>query len=369
MAGDEEIAMLNRGAVAWNEWRRANPDRAVDLSGASLVWATSSAMPVLREIDLSGADLNRIYHQAADRDYPDEWGPDLSGAKLRHASARGAHLFNSRLRGADLRDSDFSEAVLFGVDFAGADLTGASFRGARLSEVDFSGAILNRVDISGATLSKCAVWGTASWDIKTDEGTTTRDFATATGYDQAKLTADSMEMLQLLHFIQRNPNVKLMIDSLTQKMVLILGRFSEPRKAVLDACRERLRTLGFLPVVFDFLPSSNRDLSETIGILGSLSRFVLADLSEAKSIPQELQIIVPNLPSVIVAPIIQSGMEEYAMFEHFRRYPWVLEPVPYDSIEDLMNQLGGQVEGSMSVAIGPLLARIDAARSLMVPKS
>jgi len=69
---------------------------------------------------------------------------------------------------------------------------------------------------------------------------------------------------------------------------VILGRFTPERKAVLDGIREALRHRGYVPMLFEFEKSDNRDLTETIKILAGLARFVIADLSDPNSIPHEL---------------------------------------------------------------------------------
>jgi hypothetical protein len=70
-----------------------------------------------------------------------------------------------------------------------------------------------------------------------------------------------------------------------------------------------------------------------------MARFVIADITNARSIPQELARIVPELPSVPIQPILQTSSDEYGMFEHFKRYPWVLAVYRYDSLDEVIVSL------------------------------
>jgi hypothetical protein len=74
-----------------------------------------------------------------------------------------------------------------------------------------------------------------------------------------------------------------------------------------------------------------------------MARFVIADITDAKSIPQELQRIVPDLPSVPVQPLLLASDHEYGMFEHFKRYPWVLETYLYENKEELLANIKERV--------------------------
>ena len=70
-----------------------------------------------------------------------------------------------------------------------------------------------------------------------------------------------------------------------------------------------------------------------------MARFVIADLSDAKSILQELRGVVPDLPSVPVQPLILASQDEPGMFDFFRRYHWVLTPYQYATQEHLLTNL------------------------------
>ena len=127
--------------------------------------------------------------------------------------------------------------------------------------------------------------------------------------------------------------------------MLILGRFTDKRKAVHDALREGLRKRNYVPILFDFSVPATRDIAETISLLSRMSRFVVADITDPRSIPQELSMVIPDLPSVPVQPLLLEGSTEYGMFEHFKRYPWVLETYRYPSSEHLIAGLAEHVIG------------------------
>ncbi len=73
---------------------------------------------------------------------------DLSGADLRKALLRGADLSESLLRGADLSGACLAECDLTGADLAGADLSGADLRSALLRRANFHEANLRDADLT-----------------------------------------------------------------------------------------------------------------------------------------------------------------------------------------------------------------------------
>lgn len=153
------------------------------------------------------------------------------------------------------------------------------------------------------------------------------------------ITVDNIKIAQFIYLLLSNPEFRDILDAVSTKIVLILGRFTDDRKPILDAIRTELRKRNYVPVLFDFSIPKNRDITETVSTLAHLARFVIADITDAKSIPQELMAIVPNLPSVPIQPLLLSSTKEYGMFEHFKRFPWVLGTFEYDSIDHLVKTI------------------------------
>ena len=164
-----------------------------------------------------------------------------------------------------------------------------------------------------------------------------------TDYREPEITVDDIEVAQFIYLLLHNEKIRDVIDTLGKKAVLILGRFTANRKAVLDAIREELRKRDYLPILFDFDKPASQDLTATVSTLAHLARFVIADITDPSSIPYELATVVPTTP-VPVQPILLSGNSEFAMFRDLRqRYHWVLTTHHYDSQTRLIADLGEKV--------------------------
>jgi len=255
----------------------------------------------------------------------------------------GANLSGADLRGADLSDVDLREANL-----NEADLTGALLIGANLKRADLSGADLRQADLRGTslirtTIHKAKISGSLVYAIKVldlkGEFEEQKDLI-ITPSKTSVITVDNIKVAQFIHLILNNEEIRDVINTLTSRSVLILGRFSIPqRRSILDALRDKLREYDLLPIVFDFDRPTDKDFTETIKILAGLSLFVIADITNPKSSPLEVQATVPDYQIPFV-PIIQEGEQPFAMMLDLqKKYNWVLDTLSYGSIEALIKKL------------------------------
>ena len=305
MANDEHVALLKQGVAAWNAWRDKNPNIRPDLSGADLI-----------EANLIGANLS---------------GANLIGADLRAANLDGANLIEAHLSGGHLR----------GAYLGGADLRGADLGGADLGEADLQAAVLIGTDFSAADLTGSRIHGVSAWGLKL-EGSRQQNLI-ITRADEPEITVDNIEVAQFIYLMLHNQKIRDVIDTITSKAVLILGRFTDERKAVLDALREELRKRNYLPILFDFDKPTSQTTDETITLLARMARFIIADVSDAKAVLQELRAIVPDLPSVPVQPVIAATQEEPGMFDFYRNFRSFLPVHHYASQDQLLADLGEKV--------------------------
>jgi len=393
MANQKQLKLLTQGGEAWNKWR-ARHSRVVldlreanlyqaDLQGADLRKANLSQANLyqanlyqadLRAANLSRANLSRANLREADLRQADLWGSRLWEANLSRADLRGANLNRADLRAANLSQADLSGAKLGRANLIGTNLIGAglsqadlkeadlreanlsqaNLREANLSLADLSRANLSGADLTGADLreailvhtqvdkakaSGSRIYGVNVWDLRGDFEEQKDLVITPEAYP-SQITVDNIKVAQFIYLILNNEEIRDVINTLTSKSVLILGRFSIPeRKGILDALRNKLREYNLLPIVFDFDRPTDKDFTETIKTLAGLCYFVIADVTNPKSSPLELQATVPDYQIPFV-PIIQEGEQPFAMMVDLqKKYNWVLDTLSYNSIDTLIKAL------------------------------
>jgi uncharacterized protein YjbI with pentapeptide repeats len=394
MANEEQLKILRKGVEAWNRWREENHlNSHVDLSHADLSEAELSEMNLsgvnLREADLSEANLVLANLSGSDLYKSNLWKADLQEADLSRTNFYLANLFGTNLYAADLHETDLcfadlerakinevdlhcsnlceailsdtdltltdlSKSILYRANLNGADLEEADLSGADLREAILTNAQLVETNLEMATLTGCRVHGISAWGIRLN-GAIQKDLI-ITPFREPTITVDNLEVAQFIYLLLHNENIRHVIDTITTKVVLILGRFTSEREVVLDAIKEELRKRDYLPILFKFEGPKSRDLTETVSTIAHMARFVIADITDAKSIPAELQSIVPQLPSVPVQPLILNSDYEYALFEHIQKFPWVLETFRYGNQDELIASIDGRV-------IGPAEAKANEIRS------
>jgi hypothetical protein len=194
-----------------------------------------------------------------------------------------------------------------------------------------------------------------AWNVLTDAKTKEYNLIITQG-NEPEIRVDSLEMGQFLNSIRTNSNIKRAFDTISSKVVLILGRFSPERKEILDALRDDLQSRNLVPIIFDGEQPSTRSLSETVRTLAHLSRFIIADLTEPESVPYELGIIVSLLTSVPLQPIILASKKPFVMFKDLKLHGCILNLFSYQNKEHLLRSIPDKIiapcENKRSMLLG-----------------
>jgi hypothetical protein len=314
---DEHVERL-KDRDSWNEWRRKHPD----------------VRPLLFEAKLCGRDRN------------------FEGFNFCNAN-----LIRACLREARLKDANFHEANLGGAHLNDADLTNANFCRTDLYETDFShkksstakrtnltganlqGTQLARTIFTGAQLVDCKIYGLSAWNIDVGKAKQAnlkvlyRVRRPDGNLDQGEFPVDDLEFAQLVFLLLDNTKINKLFNQLTSKAVVILSRFnSTESQQVIEKLRSGLLRHGFVPIVFDFKRSKDRDLTETIKTLVGLCHFAIADLTNPRSVPLELYATIKDY-QVPFVPIIKAGQDPFALFHDFEKFSWMLKTLTYKSPE------------------------------------
>ena len=302
-----------------------------DLSGANLGGAD------LTDADLSNANLSKaqlnIVH---DRD--GDFEASLRNANLYSANLSGASLIKANLRDADLMDANLTCANLTDADMYNADLLRSNLTSANLTGANLSLADLVETNFTDARISGCRIYGTSVWNVTLDNASQNDMIISKVG--EPAVTVDDLEVGQFIYLMLNNTKIRNVINTITSKGVLILGRFSDPqRKAVLDGLREKLREFDLLPIVFDFDRPTDKDYTETVQTLAGMSMFVIADVTNPKSTPLELEATVKQfkIPFIPILDISADSCPFAMLVDLQKSFHWVLPTLQYESKEVLLN--------------------------------
>ena len=405
MANEEHLKILKQGVEQWNNWRLENaikPDLSganliganllraylidaylsfADLSGANLIDANLSGANLIGA-NLNGANLSGAYLSGANLIGAYMSGANLSGANLSFANLGGAYLSGANLSSANLTGAKLIRAYLGGANLSGAKLSGAKLIGANLiganltsadlTDADLSRTSLVETDLTNATITGCRTYGASAWNV-TLVGTVQHNLI-ITKEGEPVVTVDDLEVGQFICLILNNTKIRNVINTITSKAVLILGRFSDPqRKSVLDGLREGLRSFDLLPIVFDFDRPTDKDHTETVQTLAGMSMFVIADLTSPKSTPLELEATVKQfkIPYIPIIDISADPRPFAMLVDSQKSFHWVLPTLKYESKEDLLDG-----ENLKTYIIEPALAKREQLRkaknqepdAILIPK-
>lgn len=355
MADPQHLEILSKGVEFWNNYRRTHPEFVPDLSESNLsrfnlnsinlkranlrysIVSEAYSPNTISNADLEDADLSHSILDACILKYTNltnanllnvricEAGlvqPSFISANLRNINLHGAFLGRVSLQRCILDEASiektrfyqcsfdqlsFHQAQLSNLDFSNHNFYRASFsdtvwENVKVDNCEFVDANFNRASFNNCSFRSCDITGVSTWNISYDEATKFSSLF-AGGFQ-----LDSLEVAQFINLLQDNKKFRNVIDTVTTKVVLILGRFGEETKPILDAISLEIKRIGLLPVIFDFEKSENRNFIETVMLVAHMAYFVIADFTDAKIVIQEVTEIVKNI-AVPFAPILRSDAD------------------------------------------------------------
>jgi len=220
MANEEQVNVLKQGVAFWNDWRKGNPSiQYVDLTGARLRGAN------LANADLRGANFAGNDLREANLSYADLTNAILSDAVITNANLSGANLSKANLWWANLWNSNLSGATLFAAELWHANLVNANLSEANLEQADLSCAQFVETNLTRANLTGARVYGLAAWNNEL-AGAVQNDLV-ITDTLEPSVMVDDFEIAQFVYLILNHHKLRKLFNAVTERGVLILGRFSD----------------------------------------------------------------------------------------------------------------------------------------------
>jgi len=341
-ANESHLEILKQGVDEWNSWRDKYSEVRPNLSEAHLSFAHLSGAnlsgAILVDAYLSNADL-----RGADLSLADLTRAHLYKAKLTDANLSGATLREAHLYKAVLSHANLSHATLYSADLSNADLTGTD-----LSDANLTRAIFVETTIADAIFAGCAVYGSSVWNLQGKPKDQSNLNISNIYEREPVITVDDLEVAQFIYLLTKYEKLRNVIDIMTSKVVLLLGRFTDEQKPTLDAVRDELRHHDYVPVVFDFEKPESQTFIETVSTLARMAQFVIADFTDPEMVPIEVQHIADTGAAVPILPIRVAS--EKAKGEHMvliglrkKLETMILDTYWYEDTADLVKSINKNV--------------------------
>jgi hypothetical protein len=188
------------------------------------------------------------------------------------------------------------------------------------------------------------VYGASVWDVETNDETKQTGLIITPADEPAIIMVDDLEVAQFIYLLLNRDKIRNVINAVTRRGVLLLGRFGDGGLALLQTVAAWLRTPengGYLPLLFDFPRPESKTYTETVRTLASLARFVIVDLS-GPSVPQEITATV-DLYEIPFVPILEEKRKDWSMFNDFLMKERVLKTVRFTDQNQLLQLLAKEV--------------------------
>ena len=167
--------------------------------------------------------------------------PNLSKAKLPEANLSGASLSRAYLSGAYLYEADLSEANLLLSTLVKTTLKGATLTGCRIHGISVWGTNLE---------------GAKQWNLNVSDE------------NEPAVMVDNLEVAQFVYLLLNHRKLRNVLNAITERGVLILGRFGGGGLELLQSLATKLRESKYQPFIFDFDRPADRNYTETVKTTG-----------------------------------------------------------------------------------------------------
>ena len=163
--------------------------------------------------------------------------------------------------------------------------------------------------------------------------------------NEPEVTVDNIEVAQFVYLLLHNEKIRHVIDTVGKK-----GRASARAvhrgqdRAFWSGSAMNSASAATCPSSSTSTSRRRRTSPRPCGLLAGLSKFVIADITNPKSAPLELQATVPEI-MVPFRPIIEEGEKPFAMLQDLwsKHRDWVFEPIYYSSVDALIASLDEKI--------------------------